>query len=264
MEENRGDLDAVMRRIEKLLALAGDSRANPNEAAAAAAMAERVMAKYQIEIADVIIAKMKSGEGMGGEDIIPTLADWPEPLLRVPKWASLLATKVARFTETRGWLNRTKTAKGYEACLRFSGFKPDVMLAIYMMSYFQTVMRSLRDDFKKTGTYKLRGVASLRAYTDGLAYGIMENLDIEIERREVERKNASLGVNGPSDSRELVLVDAKRRAVDEAFGEQKTKKTTINTEAGFSAGVRDGRNVSVKKPLENNGNPADSITALLG
>lgn len=264
MEQKREDLDAVMRRIEKLLAIAGDARANPNEAAAAAAMAERVMAKYQIEIADVIIAKMKSGDGMGDSSVIPTLADWPEPLLRVPKWASLLATKVAKFTETRGIITRVKTPKGYEACLRFSGFKPDVMLAAYMMSYFQTVMRGLRDDFKKTGTYKLRGVSSLRAYTDGLAYGIMENLDIEIQRREAERKDASLGVNGPSDSRELMLVDAKRRAVDEAYGEQKTSKTTINTATGFGAGVRDGRNVSVKKPIESNGNPADSITALLG
>lgn len=48
------ELDAVIRRVQKLLAIAQDDRANEHEAAAAAAQAEKLMRKFQIDHTDFI------------------------------------------------------------------------------------------------------------------------------------------------------------------------------------------------------------------
>ena len=63
------DKDSILRRIQKLLAIAGDDRADPNEAAAAAGMAEKVMRKYQIDHAELIMNGLKQGHDLSTEDI---------------------------------------------------------------------------------------------------------------------------------------------------------------------------------------------------
>lgn len=59
MEESP-DLEAILRRVRKLLAIAEDARGDPNECAAAAAQAEKIMRKYQIDNAAVLLAGMQS------------------------------------------------------------------------------------------------------------------------------------------------------------------------------------------------------------
>ena len=66
------NLEGVMRRIQKLLAIANDGRGDPNEAASAAAMAEKMMRKYQLDNADIVAAVlMHAASAMGAnlEDI---------------------------------------------------------------------------------------------------------------------------------------------------------------------------------------------------
>lgn len=58
------NLEGVLRRIQKLLAIANDSRANPEEAAAAASMAHKIMQKYQIDHTEVIMAEINRGDSM--------------------------------------------------------------------------------------------------------------------------------------------------------------------------------------------------------
>ena len=71
METPQEVSDDVLRRVQKLLALASDNRANQNEASAAADMAERLMHKYQIEHQDVIIAALKR------DDEFTKMTWWP-------------------------------------------------------------------------------------------------------------------------------------------------------------------------------------------
>lgn len=239
-------MDAVMRRIEKLLAMARDTRGNSNEAAAAAAMAARVMKKHQLSEADVVIAKMKAGDDLDTSTVVPTLAEWKEPLKRVPRWASLLATQVSRLTECRAVLSWVETAKGREACVRFMGFAPDVKLAAYMMSYLQGEIRRFRADFIGTYTYKEKGFTALRSYTDGLTIGISSVLQEEIDEALAEAAAAAATA-----ATSCALVVAKAAAIAERFGEAGKGKTVIITpKAGFQDGVRDGQSVTIRKAID--------------
>lgn len=239
--DQKESMDAVMRRIEKLLAMARDTRGNANETAAAASMAARLMNKFQLSEADVIIAKMKAGEDLESADYVPTLAEWKEGLKRVPRWASLLTTQIGRLTETQACLSHTLTDKGMEACVRFMGFGPDVKLAVYTMMYLQGEIRRFRADFIETYTYKTKGFTALRSYTDGLTIGICSMLQEEIEAREADKQQNATGT---------ALVVAKAAAIAERFGEPlKPKKINLNPKAGFSDGVRDGKSVAIRRAI---------------
>lgn len=233
--------DAVLRRIEKLLAMAADKRGNANESAAAAAMAARLMQKYQLDEADIIIGKMKAGADICHEDYVPTLAEWKEPLKRVPRWASILTTQIAKLTETQACLAKTETNKGLEACVRFMGFCPDVKLAIYTIMYLQAEVRRHRAEFLETYTYKAKGFTALRSYTDGLIIGICTVLQEEIDAREAERR---------TNSTSTALVVAKNGAIEAQYGPPlKTKEVKITPKAGFNQGVEDGKAITIRKAL---------------
>jgi len=81
-----------MRRVKKLLAIAEDGRADPNEASAAAGMAERIMRKYQIEHADVIELELRRGgaESLASVDC-GTSMDPRAAAKHASGWAGMLA-----------------------------------------------------------------------------------------------------------------------------------------------------------------------------
>ena len=235
MSENQ---ESILRRIDKLLAMARHERSNTADAATAASMAARLMKKHQISEGDVLIAKLKSGADLVTGDTIPTLANWNEPLKRVPLWANRLAVAVARLTDTQVVIAETPTEKGLEKCLRFRGYQPDVQLAIYVMTYLQTNMRRLRLDFMKSYTYKEKGLSSLRSYTDGLTLGTIDAINTKI--RENEEDTEMSGAAGSA------LVVAKEAAIAAHFGDVSYKKgSRVSGGYGFSQGVEDGRKTKI-------------------
>ena len=64
------NLESVIRRVQKLLAIAEHERSDPNEAAAAAGMAEKIMRKYQLDYSAVIITALKKGDDLSTENIV--------------------------------------------------------------------------------------------------------------------------------------------------------------------------------------------------
>jgi hypothetical protein len=82
-----------------LLAIASDDRADPNEAAAAAGMAEKVMRKYQIDHAELIMNGLKQGHDLSTEDVVATAKTNGTKVKQVPAWAGWIAVAVSKFTE---------------------------------------------------------------------------------------------------------------------------------------------------------------------
>lgn len=251
------NLEGVMRRIEKLLAISRDHRANPQEAANAAAMAAATMRKYQLDESAVIVARLQKGDDLGDESHVPVLATWVDPLKRVPKWARFISVGIANLTSTKAVQSFVMTKKGKEACITFMGYKADVALAVHILQYLQRTMRLLRLDFQTTYTYKTMGLTSLRSYTEGMAIGICDMLRREQEAREAAAKEAieAAKTEGETDasrdaSRELVLVNAKLLAVKERYGEFKVKSSPVLNGDGFSKGYADGNSISIRTPID--------------
>lgn len=228
------NLDSVMRRIAKLLAIAGDDRANPEEASAAAGMAERIMRKYQIEHADVIMEQLKKGDDMHAETCpLGKRVESKKDFTVVPPWAQWIAVQVAKVNGAGCKIVLSPTGA---KVIQFYGFKQDVMVAKYMFDYLASTVLRLFMEFKKTGADR----HASDSYRKGVATGIYSNLMRQQKEKDQELRTSTTGT---------ALVVAKASAVAEYGGEFKTKKSSTTTRNGdaFGAGVKDGRAVDVNR-----------------
>ncbi len=233
------NLDAVMRRIQKLLAMAEDGRGDPNEAAAAASMAAKLMRKFQLDHADVVMASLKRDSEFDEVDVVATAKTNGTRVQAIPTWAQWIAVEVARLNDVRVVISSTQTAKGREACLRFMGFKADTQVAGWTLSYLVETVNRLCVAFRKNPTYLIHGRTEMNAYRHGVVTGINLNLRNAQQAKAAENAQVSSG-------RDLVV--AKAQALDAKYGEFKTGKTSkVNTGRAFGDGVRDGRQVDVER-----------------
>lgn len=231
------NLESVMRRIAKLMAIAQDDRANPAEAASAASMAEKIMRKYQLEHADIIMNSLKSGNDMGELDCVATAKTNGTKVVQVPPWCSWIAVKVAKMNECGAKIART--ADG-EAVVRFYGFKSDVQVAKYTFDYLVATVNRLCKAFLKTNEYKTGGRPVVNSYRHGVATGILNTMDECIRAKQAEVKQSTTGTS---------LMVVKAQAVAEHFGAMRTKagRSSVRQGESFKQGVRDGRAVDVNR-----------------
>lgn len=228
--------ESILRRIQKLLAIASDDRADPNEAAAAAGMAEKVMRKYQIDHAELIMTSLKQGHDLGTEDVVATAKTNGTKVKQVPAWAGWIAVAVSRFTECSA---SAVTLPSGEKAVRFYGFSEDVKLASWTFSYLVATTNRLVTAYKATEDYAQGGRAVLNSYRQGVATGILKALKELTEKKAQETKASAAG---------SALVVAKAQAIAEAYGNHPTRRTKTKVAASsgaFLAGVQDGRAVDV-------------------
>lgn len=228
------NLDSIMRRVQKLLAIAQDDRANPNEAAAAAGMAERIMRKYQIDHSELIIKELKAGADLETSECLCTAKTNGTKVESVPLWASWMASAVADFNDCGAQI---ATNSNREKVVRFYGYAGDVQVAKYMLDYLVATTLRLCREFKTTEDYAVYGRSGLASYRSGVASGICSAVRALIEVKEQEQ--ASTGT---------ALVVVKQDAIVAKYGEvfgKKSSKTKTTSGHNFSAGFQDGRKVDV-------------------
>lgn len=232
------ELDAHMRRIGKLLSMANDGRGDANEAAAAAAMAEKLMRKFNIDHADVLREQMKAGIGaFATAECSANMkrGDANRPALkRNPLWAQWLSIRVAA-------LNDCKVRQGRRlpdgAILQFCGTKLDVQLASFMFDYLVgELIKGVRAFNKERVRCKSEGDSYRKAFIIALC----DKLDrTNKERREEMAQQAS----------SHALVVAKDQALIEHFGEIKYKEASKNVQMtrqdAAARGFREGGDVDV-------------------
>jgi len=137
--DDKQDLASVLRRVQKLLAIAEDGRANPNEAAAAARMAEAVMRTYQIEHADVISAELRLGgaEAFASIDVGSTMNLDARDVKQASGWAGILAVPVAELNDCQA---RYASVPERGRTIRFSGYASDVQVCRYTFEFIVNSM----------------------------------------------------------------------------------------------------------------------------
>lgn len=237
------NLAAVMRRVTKLLAIAGDVRADANEAAAAAQQAQKIMRKYQLDNSDLIEAELKSSvsaikfhavfANMKRDDAKRT------PSVKNPSWGQFLAVAIAR-------LNGCEARQGFDdnkfgqcsASLRFYGYHADVELCAYMFDYLVGVLiRAVALRQKTVTNDRLASEAYRKGFVSTLT-GRLASIKADQDAAEA----SSVAGRG--------LVVSKQRAIAEAFGEfaYKVKKASgVRDFGSYQAGVRDGRTVDLDR-----------------
>jgi len=232
------NLESVMRRVQKLLAIAQDDRANPNEAAAAAGMAERIMRKYQLEESDIIIRDIKAGTDLETADCITSAKTNGTKVETVPLWASWIATLVSAFNDCGARIVRNDNS---EEVVRFFGYKGDVQLAKYMLDYLVSTTLRLCNEFKTTDLYKVQGRKAVNSYRQGVSSGICASLLTLINEKQAQQQTQSTST---------ALVVVKQDAIVAKYGEvfsTRKSKSKVSDGAARHMGYQDGKRVDVAR-----------------
>jgi len=234
---------SVLRRIQKLLAIAEDNRANEHEAAAAAGQAEKLMRKFDIDYADAIAQDIRKGHGenMTTVDVMATATVGPMLCKQVPGWAQWIAVAVADMHDCGARNAHMRTAKGQEACIRFFGYDTDVKVAAWTYEYLISTVNRLCKAFRKDARYIAGGRVVMNSYRSGMAMGILHNIKAMAAERHHEQQQAVA-------SRALVVV--KKDAIAEKFGafQYATKESKAKVDfTAYHDGHAAGKKIDVNR-----------------
>lgn len=236
MTTDTNDNAGVMRRIQKLLNIANDGRGDPNEAAAAAGQAEKLMRKFNIEHADLLMKEIARGAGKFATFKCSANMKRDDPkrprLQRNPSWASWLAYEVAKLNDCE--IRQFMDHRG--AVLGFLGFESDAQVAGWMFDYLVGELIKGCKTYQKTAK---RQKAESESFRRGFVLAMCGKIRKMREEKTAEMQQAVA-------SRALVV--SKTQALVEHFGEFKYKesKTTTNVvDDAFSAGRSAGSKVDV-------------------
>lgn len=251
MSEN---LESVTRRIQKLLAIAGDDRANPEEASAAAGMAERIMRKYQLEHIDIVMASLKAGDDLESVDCVASAKTNGTKCVKLPTWANWLAVAVSRLNDCGAVINQRESG----VVVTFHGFAGDVRVCEWTYNYLVATTNRLCKEFRQTAAFIIGGRPEMNSYRQGVSVGMLKVINNMIAAKVEEVKATPVTSNA--------LVVAKKEAIlakfGAGFGTKKSKSSVSHNTSSFSQGVRDGKAVDVNRRAVSG--PSDSGTLRLG
>lgn len=212
-ETDEGKIESVIKRVQKLLALADTSR-NPSEgeALAASMQAQRLLAKYNLDIATVT-GKPKE------EEISQIIAD----VGTGNKWKYNLADVIARSYCCKTFF------LGHDRIV-FYGFQSDALIArrvyMYLFNVGNKLGKKYVKDYRESRRYAPDGLFNdyVQGFTDGI--------DAELGRQCV-----ALALIVPS------KVEDSYKVLSKNFGEMNTdiKGGSLRNENAYQQGKTDGR-----------------------
>lgn len=126
------DKDQAIRKAQKLMAVAMDSRGNENEAERALAQAEALIRKFGLEQAE--IASTAAVSDFDWAEAFHAYGPPNNPAKSCPKWFQFISTGVAGFTDTIVRLHYDPT-QGYG--VGFYGDRADTLFAQWLVGYLK-------------------------------------------------------------------------------------------------------------------------------
>ena len=252
------EMDGVLRRIKKLLAMANDGRGDVNEAAAAARMAEGLMRKFQLDHADIIIADLKKGDALCEDHVIGEMkADGAgrrtNPMTSNPSWAQHLAVAIARLNDCE--VRQTTRPNFFgtpSAALSFYGFKADVQVCCWMFTYLLSQCVAAVRTFQAE-TFRDRTESD--SFRKGFITIITARIYAQGEEKREEAKAAEQFAIGQARARgetstALTLTSAKTLAIKEKFGSFGYKdsfRSTVRDGSAYAEGMRKAKDVDLNR-----------------
>lgn len=213
--------EEILKKIEKLLALAGNNP-NENEAISAALKAQELMAKYNIELADVQGAE--SGQEIKKEIYTPKKSSH-----YVSKWKYSLSQIIAK-----NFCCKTYSL-GRDAIV-FYGYEKDAKIAQQVFVFLFEAGNKLADKYyrkcKKEGR-ETKGI--LNTYLTGFCAGIKEVLD---------KQCVALMVIVPKE------VEESYKEYSKDFRKMSNKLRTSSDGRAYQDGKQEGRETATARTIE--------------
>jgi hypothetical protein len=255
--------DAV-RKVAHLLNLAEGTGTNANEAAVAAAQAEAIMQRYQLERA---VVEEERGEDLASDEGIEAFED--EDALfssgRIPSWRLLLASNLAEVNGCSLLLSKrapkiTKGERNAVTRVNIIGRPSDVAVLRYLYAFAEREIDRLAREAVQAG--RVAGRTGGNNYRVGAVKAVCDT----VRDQKAKSREDFVREHGDRGRAALVRIDQGAAAL-EAFMRNKYKHTRNHRYGGGAgdrgahrAGYRDGKRISLNAGL----NRAPSSTLALG
>lgn len=213
--------ERIIEKVKKLLALAQDPGAAPNEAETASRQAASLMAKYNIDLAALSQAELEA-EWDITELSMPGCRPGKKNPREVPTWIGVMAFGVKVYTRTR-----VIARGGY---VLYRGPRQDCELAQWML-------KALIDLAYKQS----KASSDPHAFRNGFASAVQARFKaMAADRDQAEQGSAA-----------LVVVDKLRAKLDELYGAERTSKArSRSSDEGYAAGS--AAHIPTARPMAQN------------
>lgn len=202
--------ERIIEKVKKLLALASDPSAAPNEAETAGRQAASLMAKYNLDLATLTDQELEAEWDMT-ELSMPGCRPGKRDPKEVPAWIGIMAFGIKLYTRTRC------TRRGGYVIYR--GPRQDCELAQWMLkALIDLAYRQSKASSDPTG------------FRNGFAAAIQRRLkDMTADRDRADQEAGSTA---------LVVVDKRQAKMDELYGSEGAgrKSYTRSSNEGYAAG----------------------------
>lgn len=218
----------VLHRIKKLKALA-DDKANVNEAANAAAMAQKLIEKHRIEEAELFELTDEEDQEEVGEQDLETFNG-----TNMVRWRLDLANHLAYYNNCKTVSYRGNRRSKRQAKMTIVGRPSDVSTVRYL---FQSLTRDIERLCKR-----LRPHGGGKSWSNSFRLGAVQAVSQKM-------KEAKAAARVGASTQALVRVDNAMNAVDAAMKEMgvgKARKYTHHVDPfAYQAGKRAGKNLNI-------------------
>lgn len=207
------DKAKVLERIKKLLTLAENAGATVDEASVAAAKAKQLMAEYNVTYEDAIRDELATDE-----DAVVSDSSWAQASPYIQANIDRRGFKVADIPDFSQWIacacaelydakaSQSKDLR-FGACIRFYGYKQDVIVAKWTFDYLMDTIR--RATTKFLSTYESQTISKKKA-ANSFRVGMAKAICISIYNIIKGRNAMAAGQNA--------LVIYKQDAIEKKFG----------------------------------------------
>jgi hypothetical protein len=254
----------ALEKIKKLLAMANGKNANQNEAEVAAGQAAKLMARYNIEHADVIMAEVRRG---GSDNIVEVVVEETQYVKEIPTYYNVLVAGVAGTLGCTAVYYRNWTCSDGQdrPAMAVRGFRDDIVVAVWLATYVlgqadrlatASWRREVLPDLQERGAavHASRRRSYKHSYKFGMVSRVLDRI-AEVYGREAA---AAVADSPAAAGRDLValagqLTEAKRKAIAAVFGDprkQKMAHASGRDQKAVVDGMLDADKVSINRVVE--------------
>jgi hypothetical protein len=206
------NIDSVIEKVRKLLALATSS--NANEAATAAAVANKLIDEYRLSECDLEI-----NEG-GSSEPIEEDADYIYQSGKITRWKASLVRVLTTHYGVAYWNDISFETKRQVSRYRMVGKRSDMGIVRYMFAWLSTECQRL-----SALEAKGMGRVFVASYCEGFVSGIAEQLKV-----------SRVAVQAQATSASIIKIDAREQ---EAKDEMHRLHTNLKKKNSYSHSQRD-------------------------
>jgi hypothetical protein len=236
---SRDELEKILEKVRKLLALAGNNP-NQHEATSAAEMAKRILNEYNLSLTDVELKEIV-------EKVVVL------ETLKLENWKGLLGMLVAKTFDCHAYVSRRKDIGVIR--IVFVGNKTDAEVAYYVYDYLYRVINILIDKKVKNDGSMIHGNKIRKDYSYGIISVLGDRLK-EFYGKEKEQNDVKVNKYGKTGKEILVIKeDAIAKYIREHVGKLKNRnvgKQTVD-ENLYVSGQKDGNKISLTHGIKYDG-----------